>query len=172
MEYFIQAIGIVGAVFSFIAFQSKSHLKIVLFKLCSVLCFALQFTLMKAYTGMAMNYFEIVVLLTNAILVAKNRKTLPFVIVSCVLCLGIGVISWEGYASILAIVGGLIVTIAYGVKNPKYLRYIFFFGSLCWLIYDIIYFTLGGIITETFSLTSIIIATIALFHNERSRKTE
>ena len=168
MEYFIQGIGIIGAFLSFIAFQNKHHFKILMFKMGSVLCFALQFALLKAFTGMAMNIFEVGVLLTNAVLVSRNKKTLPFIIVSCILCIAIGVLSWDGYASILAIAGELIVTIAYGIKKPNYLRYVFFFGSICWLIYDIIYFSLGGIITEIFSLISIIIATIALLYKGRN----
>ena len=167
MDYIIQGIGIVGAIFSFIAFQNKHHFKILMFKMGSVLCFTLQFALLKAYTGMAMNIYEVGVLLINAVLVSKNKKTFPFIIVSSVLCVVIGVVTWIGYVSILAIAGGLIVTIAYGIKNPNCLRYIFFFGSICWLIYDIIYFSLGGIITEVFSLVSIIIATIAMLHKKK-----
>jgi len=163
MDFIIQGIGIVGAILSFIAFQNKHHFKILMFKMGSTLCFALQFALLKAYTGMAMNIFEVVVLLTDAILVSKNKKTISFIIVSGALCVVIGAFTWIGYVSILAIAGGLIVTIAFGIKNPKYLRFVFFFGSICWLIYDIIYFSLGGIITEVFSLVSIIIATIAMF---------
>ena len=167
MEYIIQTIGILGAVFSFIAFQCKQHYKILIIKMCGALCFALQFTLLKAYTGMVMNCFAIVVIIINAFLVAKSRKNLPFIILSSVLCAAIGVASWIGWQSIFAVVGGLIVTIAFGVKNPKYLRYIFFFGSLCWLTYDILYFSLGGIITEAFSLISIIIATVISFAKEK-----
>ena len=172
MEYLIQAIGIVGAVFTFVAFQCKRHFRILIVKTCSVLCFALQFALMEAYTGAVMNVFEIVVLLTSAVLVAKNKKTLPFVIAACVLCTIVGALSWVGYASLLAIAGELFVTVASGVRSPKYLRCIFFFGSLCWLIYDSIYFSLGGIITEVFSLTSIIIATVMLLREERKQKKQ
>ena len=172
MEYLIQAIGIVGAVFAFIAFQNKHHFRILLLKTCSVLCFSLQFGLMRAYTGMAMNVVETVVLLTSAFLVAKNKKTLPFVITASVLCVVIGALSWVGYASLLAIAGELFVTVASGVRNPKYLRCIFFFGSLCWLIYDSICFSLGGIITEVFSLASIIIATVMLLREERKQKKQ
>ena len=172
MEYIIQAIGLVGAVFAFIAFQCKRHFRILIVKTCSVLCFALQFALMRAYTGAAMNVFEIVVLLTCAVLVAKNIKTLPFVVAASVACVVIGAFSWVGYASILAIAGELIVTIADGIRDPKRLRIVFFFGSLCWLIYDVFYFSLGGIITEVFTLISIIIATVAAIRREREQKQQ
>ena len=172
MVYLIQAIGIVGAIFAFIAFLNKHHFKILIIKTCSVLCFALQFGLMRAYTGMAMNIVEIAVLLTSAVLVAKNKKTLPFVVAACFVCAAVGALSWVGYASLLAIAGELFVTVASGVREPKYLRVVFFFGSLCWLIYDCVYFSLGGIVTEVFSLTSIIIATVLLLHEERKRKKQ
>ena len=161
MDYVIQGIGLLGAVFAFIAFQCKKHFAIMIVKMCSALCFVVQFALMKAYTGLAMNIFGVAVLVTDAILVAKNIKTLPFVIISSMLCVALGVFFWVSTASLLAIAGELIVTVACGIKNPQYLRYVYFFGSLCWLIYDSIYFTLGGIITEVFSIISIIIATIS-----------
>lgn len=80
MEYLIQSIGILGAVFAFVAFQCKRHFMIMTIKTCSALCFVIQFALMKAYTGFAMNIFGVIILVTNAILVAKNVNTLPFVI--------------------------------------------------------------------------------------------
>ena len=171
MDYLIQGIGLFGAVFAFIAFQCKKHSGIMIYKMCASLCFIVQFALMEAYTGLAMNVFGALVFIIDAVLVAKNKNTLPFVIISCVLCVGLGIASWVGIASLLAIVGELIVTVACGIKDPKYVRYVFFFGSLCWLIYDIIYFTLGGIITEVFGITSIIIATIRMFIEKRGEKT-
>ena len=170
MDFLIQGIGLLGAVFAFIAFQCKKHFAIMIIKTCSALCFVVQFALMKAYTGLAMNILGVVILITNAILVAKNVKTLPFVIIFSALCIGLGIYSWVSIASLLAIVGELIVTIACGIKNPQRVKYVHFFGSLCWLIYDSIYFSLGGIITEVFSIISIIIATALLFHNKKKNQ--
>ena len=172
MEYFIQGGGLLGAVFAFIAFQCKKHFSIMIVKTCSALCFVLQFALMKAYTGLAMNIFGVIVLVTDAILVAKNVKTLPFVIASSILCVAIGAFSWVSAASLLAITGELIVTVAFGIKDPDRVRYVYFFGSLCWLVYDSIYFTLGGIVTEVFSLVSIIIATVSLIVKNRKKTRE
>ena len=170
MEYVIQGIGILGAIFAFIAFQCRRHFMIMSIKTCSALCFVVQFALMKAYTGFAMNVFGVVILITNAVLVAKKIRTLPFVIVFSAICVGLGAISWVGPVSLLAIVGELIVTIACGIKNPEYLRYVYISGSVCWLIYDCIYFSLGGVITEAFTLISIIIAIFRTVGNGKMKK--
>ena len=169
MDFLIQGIGLVGALFAFIAFQSKKHFGIMVMKICSSLCFVLQFTLMKAYTGIAMNAFGIVVFIIDAILVAKNKKTLPFVIISTIICVVLGIVSWIGCVSLFAIIGESIVTVSCGIKNSKYLRYVYFFGSVCWLIFDIVCFTLGGIITEVFSILSIIIATIRVLKKDTAK---
>lgn len=51
----VQFIGFIGAAFGFIAYQNNNHKKIMLFKTASELTFALQFVLLRAYTGVAMN---------------------------------------------------------------------------------------------------------------------
>ena len=74
MPFLIQAIGIMGAIFAFIAYQQKVHKWIMTYKTCSALCFVLQFILMKAYTGLAMNVLGIVIYLGSAYLIAKEKK--------------------------------------------------------------------------------------------------
>ena len=169
MEYVIQGIGLLGAVFAFIAFQCKKHFFIMLVKACSALCFVVQFALMGAYTGLAMNALGILMMVTNAILVSKNVKTLPSTILFLIAAVTLGILSWMNATSLLAIAGKVIITIACGIKDPKRVKYFYFFGSVCWLIYDCFFFTLGGIITEVFTISSIIIATVQLI---RAKKKE
>ena len=55
MQIIIQAIGILGILASVIAFQKKKHNQILLFKTLNEFLFAIQYFLLGAYTGMAMN---------------------------------------------------------------------------------------------------------------------
>ena len=160
MDFWIQAVGILGAVFAFIAYQQKTHKWIMLHKTCSALCFVLQFILMKAYTGLAMNILGIIIYLGSAFLIAKEKNIKPFAVIFSIACIVLGVCTWAGIASLLAIIGETVVTIACSCQNVKYVRYISIIGSSCWLAYDIIYFSLGGIITEMFTIISIIIAIV------------
>lgn len=170
MPILIQAIGILGAVFAFIAYQQKTHKWIMVFKTCSALCFVAQFILMKAYTGLAMNVLGIMIYLGSAYLIVKGKNVKPFVILFSVACIVLGAYTWVGAASLLAIVGETVVTIACGCKDPKYVRYVSLIGSSCWLAYDCIYFSLGGIITEVFTIISIVIAIVRFYMSQKGKK--
>lgn len=170
MPFLIQTIGIMGAIFAFIAYQQKAHKWIMVYKTCSALCFVLQFILMKAYTGLAMNVLGIIIYLGSAYLIAKEKNVKPFVVLFSIACIVLGVCTWVGLASLLAIIGETVVAIACGCKNLKYVRYISIIGSSCWLAYDCIYFSLGGIITELFAIISIVIAIVRFYRNEKEKQ--
>ena len=167
MDFWIQAIGILGAVFAFVAYQQKSHKGIMVLKTCSALCFVTQFILMKAYTGLVMNVLGIIIYLESAYLIAKEKNVIPFTVVFSLACILTGAFTWVGIVSLLAILGETVVTIACACKDPKYVRYISLIGSVCWLLYDSIYFSLGGIITEVFAIISIIVATIRFYRGKQ-----
>ena len=163
MDLIIQITGIIGALFAFIAYQFNDHKKIMLFKTFSELTFAVQFGLLGAYTGLAMDLIGSVRNITFAILVSKNKNTVPFIILFAAIGIIVGAFTWISPISLLAIAGKTITTIAYGIKKPQAVRFFAFPGSICWMIYDIIYFSVGGIITETFAMASMIVATVRYY---------
>lgn len=168
----VQGIGLLGAALAFTAFQCKRHMFIMIFKTLSTIAFIVQFGLLGAYTGLAMSIFGMVVFIGFAILVAKNVKTFWFVVGASIIGAVVGAFSWNGPASLLAIGGEIILTIACGIKNPQHVKYVCFFASACWLTYDIIFASLGGVISESFSIVSIIIATVRYFVAAKKAKKE
>ena len=55
INFIIQILGLGGLVIAAYAFQSNNYKHIIMFKLCSEFLFALQYFLLGAYTGMAMD---------------------------------------------------------------------------------------------------------------------
>lgn len=170
MDILIQTIGIIGAIFAFLAYQFNKHKTIMLFKTLSEVSFAIQFTLLGAYTGLAMNIIGCTRNFTFAYLVSRKKNTAPFIVLFAVIALIIGIITWESAISLFAISGKIITTIAFGMKKPQTVRFFALPASLCWIIYDILYFSIGGIITELFTVISIAIGTWRYYVSNKNDK--
>ena len=75
MDIIIQAIGGLGVLASIISFQCKKHNSILTFRTLNEFMFAIQYFLLGAYTGMAMNLVGCVRNIVFTKQVAQNKKT-------------------------------------------------------------------------------------------------
>ena len=75
-QFMIQAIGVIGIISSIISFQCKRHKPLMIFRTGNELFFALQYFLLGAYTGMAMNLIGCMRNILFAEMV--ERKKAPF----------------------------------------------------------------------------------------------
>ena len=154
----IQAIGFIGMFLSVISFQSKSYQKIIWIRVLSEFVFALQYFLLGAYTGMATNLTSCV---TNSIYrerVKRKKSTLGFQIAFAILFAVIGILSWHGPISMLVILAKILSTVANGNSRPKMIRTLNLIINPLWLVYDIVVFSLAGVLSDAFTILSLIIA--------------
>ena len=165
----VQFIGFIGAAFGFIAYQNNNHKKIMLFKTASELTFALQFVLLRAYTGVAMNLIGCARNLVFADRVKKGKSTAAGIAVFSLMMAAAGALTWVGPVSLLAILGKIASTLAYGMKRPKLVRLLTLPSSALWIVYDAICLSAAGVLTEIFTVASITIAEIR-FRKKRPKK--
>lgn len=163
-----QIIGFVGLLFSVLAFQCRSHKGIMIFRTLGELTFALQYFLLGAYTGGAMNLVGATRNALFASLVAHGRTTLPCQILFSTFFVAFGIVTWQGCISIPVICAKVVTTVAYGIKNPKILRLLTFPTSVCWLVYNICSRSLAGVLCELFTCLSLIIAFIRIDFRRRA----
>lgn len=168
-EIFIQLIGVLGAVFGFIAYQKNEHKKIMIYKTLCELMFALQYILLGAYTGVAMNVIGCVRNLVFARQVKRNKSTAAGILLFSLLLAAAGALTWTGPVCLLAIAGKIFTTLAYGMKTPQRVRLLTLPSSGCWLIYDAICRSLGGIVTESVAVISIVVAEVR-FHKGKDKE--
>ena len=161
-EIVIQALGFLGIAASIITFQCKKHDKILLFKTVNELLFAIQYILLGAYTGTAMNIIGSIRNIISAKLVKKGKRTTAICIFFSVLFLVFTALTWDGYKSLLVVVAKVLSTVAYGNKNPKVVRRIILFTSLCWFAYSIFIGSYSGAINEFLTICSIIVGIIRI----------
>ena len=185
MEFiFIQGIGFLGLLAGIIAVQFNKHKTIVMWKTIMEILFIVQYYFLHAYVGMVMGVIGVVRNTIFTRLVEKKKSTKIPVILACIVTVFAGIItlmlSWEktvqsmGFwtknynlqlaltitISIMSIIAKIFSTVGYGMENPKIIRALNYPSSSLWLIYNVISFSISGIITEVMVLLSLTIATI------------
>lgn len=162
MHILIQMIGILGILASVISFQCNKHNKILFFRTMNEFIFAVQYFLLSAYTGMAMNLVGCVRNIIFSKRIEKDKGTKGTIVLFSVLFFIFGIVSWQGVKSVLIIIAKLLSTLAYGNKNTTFVRGTILITSLSWLVYNALVFSIAGVLCETFTLVSIIIGIIRL----------
>ena len=162
MEILIQSIGILGIAASIISFQCKRHKIILVFRTLNEFLFAIQYVLLCAYTGAAMNILGCIRNTIFSKLVEHKKDTKLSVIIFSILFTVFGIATWQGPKSVLIIVAKVLSTLAYGNKNTTIVRCIILTTSSSWLIYNILVHSIAGAACEIFTLVSLITGIIRL----------
>ena len=159
-EIIIQGIGFLGLLAFIVSYQIKSNRKLFLIQMVGVLLFASQFLLMGAFSGC----FSLFLTAVRNILMSKYKdwqwlkhKVCPVLI--CLLFTVILIFTWAGPISLLAYVASVVSTIFYWTNDARKLRLAnLFVCSPCWIIYDVIVGSIGGVASESLTMISIIIS--------------
>ncbi len=155
-----QFLGIVAFCLSILSYQQNEHKKIVIFQFIMNICFMTHYYLLEAYTGAILNTIGV---LRNVVFMfkekrwAKSNLWIVFFSICCILAVAF---TWDGIISFLPMTGMVLTTIAMGVNNPKLTRAFSLPSSPLWLVYNLINKSYGGVMTEVFNMTSIVIGMI------------
>ncbi len=161
-DFIIQVIGYIGLSCSVIAFQCKEHKKVMIFRTLNEMFFAVQYFFLESYTGVAMNLIGSARNMIFARRVEKEKSTTMWQILFSIIFIVMGLITSKGLISIMVIIAKVVTTIAYSMKNTKYIRLLTLPTSICWLIYNIACNSSAGILCEAFTICSIITSIIRI----------
>ena len=161
-DWIIQGIGFVAVALFIASYQIKSNRWLFLLQLLGSLLFCIQFFILGALSGCLS---LVVNILRNALMMKYNdwkwvrKKWCPLIIV--LLFALVLVLTWNGPVSLLAFAASVTSTIAYWTNSPRKIRMVnLLCASPCWLVYDVIVFSIGGIISESFTIVSILVSLI------------
>ncbi len=172
MDLITAMLGYIAFLVGIIAFQSNKHKHIVLLKAFTDICFCIQYILLGAYTGAATDLAGCV----RNLIFAKEfkRKNTQYIITTffVVLMIVIGIVTWDGWLSLLAIAGKLCTTVSFSIKNTKYLRLFTIPSGIMWIIYNAATGSVGGVLYEAMVIVSIIIAAFRFDRKPKSGVTE
>lgn len=162
MKYLIQAIGIIAGAFAILAFQAKKHKNIMILKGLDSIFFAVQWALLKDFTSMALTIISIVRNLSFGFLGEKNINFIPFIIGFVIANTVAGILTYYHWTCILKTLATVITTISFGLKKEFLVRLFTIPACILGVVHAVmpIHFSVGGIITESFTIISIIIAII------------
>lgn len=159
-DVLIEAIGILGIIASIISFQCKKHSRLLLFRSANESLFALQYGLLGAYTGMAMNVIGVVRNIVFTELVKRKKSTVPARIAFGAVFVVFVAVTWAGFKSLLSGTAKVISTFAYGSTNFALTRVLIFITSTSWFVYNLLVKSYAGCACELLTIGSIIVSLI------------
>ncbi len=173
-----QALGIAGMFFNVISFQGKKASTVMMIQFCAASLFAVSYFMIGAVGAAMLNAIAI---LRAAVYANKEKchadKTIWLVIfialyvASYILTFtvfGKGATAFNFIIEVLPVIALSVTTVGFKMQNAKIIRRFGIVNSVCWLIYNIINFAIGGILCEVFCLISIF---IGMFRLDRKRES-
>lgn len=195
LDILIQVIGFIGIALNILAVQFNKHWKIMLFKTLGSLTFVIQYIFLGAWVGMVMDMIGSIRNIIFTLNVKNNKSNKWWIVFFSVITFAAGVttiiMTWNksiGYASnwssdvnvvviiaisisIISIIAKLLTTIAYGFKSPHVIRMVNLPSNICWVIYNVVAFSIAGVINDLMCLISTIIAEIR-FRKKTEKKVD
>lgn len=159
-DLFIQCIGFIALALFIFSYQIKSNLALFLFQSMGNILFAVQFCLLGGFGGA----ISCLINSTRNVFVIIGKKHPIFkhkawAILICVLSLLCCISTWKNAFSILPFIAVLSSTIGYWTDNALKIRMVnLLCASPCWLIYDASIHSLGGVLNELLTISSVLIS--------------
>lgn len=166
---FIQGIGLLGTAAYLLSYQFKSNKYLFGCQIVSCSFYALHFFLLGAYTGFLSSFGSLLraCFLASSIKSLHTKKACIFV---CLVQITIGIITFEGWYSILPVTANTLLTIAGFANSSRQIRIVgIFVNSPLWIIYDVIVGSWAGIIDEIITEISIL---ISIFRYKLNKKED
>lgn len=162
-----QILSIVAMACNIISYQGKTKNGIIILQLIGSCFFGASYFILGATSGAILNVIAVIRCIIYMIgdKVRAGSKAWLFIF-------GIGYVAayvltftvfgkepnlWNLLVEALPVIGSLCITIGYSRDNAAVIRIMGIIASPIWLLYNIISFSIGGILCEAFSLVSIII---------------
>ena len=145
-----------------LSYQMKSRRNIILLNAGSRVLYVAQYILLGAIEGALL---DVVALLVSVFYRARDKgfmKKHPAltVIVTNVVILALGMLTYRNIFSLLPIFGVIFETLGLWLKKEKHIRLVSLFGAPFWLVYNMLNRAYGSLIGNVITLASIFVAIV------------
>ncbi len=155
-------VGIAAVILYFLGYLQKKRKSIILFNVTSRILYIIQYILLGAFEGAALDIAGAV----SSLLAGK--KSIPFIrkhaklilILLDLIIVGVGLLLYENIFSLLPIAGVLLHTSAFWIDDEKIIRRVSFLGSPFWLVYNFVSGAYPSCIGDLLSMVSIAAAMV------------
>lgn len=163
-----QFFGILVIIANVLAMQMKNKKQIVFMFILANLFSAINFILLKSYSGAIICFFAIIQTFINKIFENKERSVpkiiiLIYIIISIIL----GTITFNSFVDIFPIICSILYTITIIQNKEKNIRRISLVNIILWIIYDIVCKAYTAAISDIFMLISTLIGIYRLDYREK-----
>lgn len=159
-ELWGQILGIVATLIITSAYQANTKKGLLMIQTPGIAVLCVSYLLLGASSGFALN---VVCVLRNLGCFFVKEKTKLYYAMTGVLMVAMGVmgfLSWESYISLILIVALVANTFFIALGKPQILRYSIVITSTMCLIYNVVVFSVGGILLEAISVVSAIVGSV------------
>ena len=170
MNVLTQIIGIAAMICSVSSFQLNKHKHIMLVQIAATALFGLQYFLLGAYTGLAL---DIAGVLRDIVFYNKDKKWASsnwWTVFWAAVMLVVGIFSYQNWISIFMIAAMVLNTISFSFTKPKLVRTTILISSPLLLVYNILTGSIGGIINELFCEISSIVGILRYDVKRKDKK--
>lgn len=171
MELIGQIVGIIAMFLNIIAVQFKKPRQLFICRMVGCCLWALNFLLLGSPTGAIMNLIDVI---RSVFLLRRQTSTKTFLWITLAMFAAAGLLTMDYSLSFLMVIDLLIIisqlvdTAGMWTNNIKIIRRCQLFAiSPVWLVHNILVFSIGGIVTEVFTMISTVIA----MYRYRNQKT-
>lgn len=166
----IQLIGIIAMLIVLASYQPKYRKHILHSQLVANILWVVHFSLLGATTGAALNAVSAVrMYLFGSHLGSALKRSIWPILLIMVLAVFVSILVWEGWLSLLPLIGILFSTIAFWQHDPQRIRLLLLCTSPLWLIYNYLSGSYAGVLTELLAVASIF---IALWRHSKTTKQQ
>ena len=156
------AVGVLAVSAFLLSYQQKKRKHIIVWNTVSRCLYVLQYVLLGAYSGAILDVLGAIV----SIVAAKKdhpwvtRHIRSIVILCNLVIIGAGLCLYENPFSLLPIVGVLLHTGAFWLRDERTIRRISLLGSPFWFVYNLFSRAYGSAVGDLLTIGSIVIAMV------------
>ncbi len=172
LEIVAQVLSVLAMLFNVVSYQQRTHRMTVLYQLFGCALFGASYFMLGATIGGIINCVGIA---RSIVFVYKDKlksDRLPWLFVFMGLYVAAYVLVFTVFGKtfnaqnaiteLLPVVAMTALTVGFRQKDARHIRLCGLIASPCWLVYNIVSFSIGAIICEVLSLISIIIGIVRM----------
>lgn len=165
----VQIIGFIGFFFLGLGNLQKDRKKIIIFEVISSVFFSVHYFLLNAITASILNIIGIT---RGFVFYNKNntKKYYTYLFMYIILYIIIGIITYDSIFSLLPVLAYILFTISIFNEKERNIKIVNIFVSSTWVVYDILYHSYAGFISDIVMIITTIIGLFILNKNTKVLK--
>lgn len=169
IDILAQIFSVIAMFLNIFSYQQKKKEGIIICQLIGSFAFSASYFLLSSISGGVVAIVNIALALVMLFEKKTNAQSPVWAVLFSIAYIGTYILAFAlGTApslrnfivELLPVAGSIVIMISFRMKDAKLLRKISYVRAPIWLLYNILVFSIGGILCELFSLCSLIIGTL------------